>query len=442
MNWKTYEKFFGTVDRTDAESFGAYGYPHHDVEGGKMVVSRTGVRAAFQRASQQDSSEATSHLEPHREQFGFGEAKETEQFGFAEFDDLGAFYVTKDLKGDLRWVAIVSNKYWDRDGETFSEAAHEECTDWINETEQFSELRLWHVPGSRVGQEDFTAYADGFVLSSGTFDKGMEDVAESLAAAKDRIKISHGYRFRPRDLDDEGVYHKYRRFEITILPSEKAANPWTSFVGETFRKEVFSMPLKPEQKAFFVEHLGEERTESIEAALGVLNKELEEAGVGWKQFSAALEGAPEGAKPETKDQRSADADPAAAGTKEEDPTAGDPSAVPTQGETDALAQLAQMVEGAVAKAVAPLGVQMAELAGKVKELEVSDEDKIANQMAPKSKAVATGVTRPTDAKGNVVDSEEAEKITKAQSGETDAPPSVAKAREYVELMTGNKLPQG
>lgn len=366
----------------------------------------------------------------------------TEQFGFAEFEDLGAFYVTKDLHGALRWVAIVSNKYWDRDGETFSEASHEEFTDLANETKRFSELRLWHVPGSRIGKEDFTAYADGFVLSSGTFDKGMEDVAESLAAMKEGLRISHGYRYKLADLDSEGVYRKYRRFEITILPREKAANPWTSFVGETFRKEVFSMPLKPDQKAFLVEHLGEERTDKIEAALGDLNKELQEAGVGWKEFSAALEGAPEGSKPAAKEQKSADADPAAAGTKEEDPTAGDPQAVATQGETDALAQIAQMVEGAVAKAVAPLGVQMAELAGKVKGLEVSDEDKIANQLAPKARAVAASAARPTDSEGNVVDPEEAEKITKAQSGEGDVPASVAKGREYAELMTGQRLPSG
>lgn len=44
--WAKYRKAFAWYDGKNAESFGAYKLPHHDVQGGKLVVHQRGVEAA------------------------------------------------------------------------------------------------------------------------------------------------------------------------------------------------------------------------------------------------------------------------------------------------------------------------------------------------------------------------------------------------------------
>jgi hypothetical protein len=368
-----------------------------------------------------------------------------ERIGYAEFGDGGSFVITRDKEtGALRWTAFVTNKFKDRDGEIFSEASHQEFTDWANRTKAYSVLRLVHVPGSEIGKEDFTAYTDGFVISSGTFNEGMEDVAESLAASKEALGISHGYYYRLKDLRDD-VYHRYRRFEITVTPASRAANSWTDieFTKEAMRKEVLNMPLTDTQKEFLTQHLGKERTASIEEKAATWSKELEEDGIGFKELADILAGtkeeAPAGEKPA--DDPAADDDPATdppatSENADDDPGAGDPPAV-----TKELAPLAAFIGSAITEAVKPMQEQVDAIAGQVKELSKSDDDKVADKMAPKTKAAAANGDRPTDAKGNVIDGKEA-----AEKGATDGPEepeSLKRAREYADMMTGaDRLPQG
>lgn len=370
-----------------------------------------------------------------------------ERLGYMDFGDCGSLYITKDkATGAPRWVAIVTNKFWDRDKEVFSEASHEEFTDWVAETKEYSELRLWHTPGSRIGREDFTAYTDGFVVSSGIFDEGAEGVVASLAASKEQLKISHGYHYNVKDLKD-GIYSRYRRFEISIVPASKAANLWTDieFTGKALRKEVLNMPLTDEKRAFLAQHLGEERTAKIEAQVEAMGKELEDAGIGFKELTEILAGtkdespvAEEPAEADKPADESADETPAATNEGGDDPGKDDPPAV-----TKELAPLAAFIGAAVAEAVKPLQEQIAAVTGQVKELAKSDEEKVADKLAPKTKAPSDAGTRPTDSEGNVIDDETAGAKGATDGGEKDEPPSVTKAREYVEMMTGaGRLPQG
>jgi signal peptide peptidase SppA len=47
MDWAKYRRGFGWYDAENAENFGSYKLPHHDIEGGKFVVVWGGVRAAM-----------------------------------------------------------------------------------------------------------------------------------------------------------------------------------------------------------------------------------------------------------------------------------------------------------------------------------------------------------------------------------------------------------
>lgn len=366
-----------------------------------------------------------------------------ERIGYAEFAG-GGLLVTRDKEtGIPRWVAVVTNKFEDRDEEIFSEASHQEFTEWVDRTKAYSALRLVHIPGSDIGREDFTAYTDGFVISSGTFDEGMEDVVESLVASKEGLKISHGYHYRVKDLQD-GVYSRYRRFEISIVPASTAANPWTEieFTGKSIREEVLNMPLTDEKRAFLTEHLGEERTAKIEQGVEAMSKDLEGSGVGFKDLAKVLAGTKDEtpAAEESADDPPADANADADATPpatDEDPGEGDPPAVTGK----ELAPLAAAISAAVVEAVKPIQAQVAEITGQVKELSKSDDDKVADKLTPKTRAAAATGDRPTDDKGNVIDSKEA-----AEKGATDGPDepeSMKRGRAYADLMTGaGRMPQG
>lgn len=292
-------------------------------------------------------------------------------------DVMGAAIIafTKDLKGEYRWLAAFSNKFQDREGEIFSEQAHKEFEEWVETTGDYPELRLWHVPGSRIGQADFIGYADGFQLASGVFDPGMEDVVRSLVAAKERLGVSHGYVYADEELQ-EGVYERYRSFEVSVLPDARAANTWTPFDAMQLTKEV-GMVMATAKRSFLVEHLGEERTARLEQNLGEMRKQLEGSGVAWKDFTEVLtEGGGNGNGEEDEDR---DKTPVPADSPPADPPA-DPPASDKPAE-DPAGVLVGAIAGAVEKALSPLRAELAAITVQVKSLQVTDDEKIAAAIA-------------------------------------------------------------
>ena len=196
----------------------------------------------------------------------------------AEKDIVGSFTAFKDDVGLWRWISLTSNKFKDREGEIFSAEAHKEYVEYATAFKHFPELWLWHTPGSKLGMADFVDYTDGFVVHSGTFDEGKEAVAASLAATKD-LAVSHGFKYRAADKED-GVYEWYRTFEVSALPAARAANAWTEILS---KKEVV-MSFSEAKKAFLTKHLGEEAVTDIESRVAGLSKQLEEAGVEFKDL--------------------------------------------------------------------------------------------------------------------------------------------------------------
>ncbi len=357
-----------------------------------------------------------------------------------------AFFLIRDKSGALRYLTIASNKFYDREGEVFPEEAHKEYIEYADKAADYPELRLWHVPGTRIGQADFVAYNDGFCLSSGVIDNDMETVAKSLTA--DDVAVSQGFRYRESDFDGE-TYSRYRRFEESILPASKAANPWTAFTLEGLVEEV-AMPLAKDKRAFLVGHLGEERVAKLEVGMSGLKEELEAAGIGFKEvIEAALADAPDQAVAASNvavSPGSASDDEGEAGSADDKPADEKPADEKLADEEAATAATAltevigKAVGKAVADAVAPLQASVSELQEGLKELQRSDDETVADQMAPKGKPGAANGKRPTESEKNVIDGERAKELAGAGASKDGPGATQEAAQPYVEQFLLGKAP--
>lgn len=186
-----------------------------------------------------------------------------------------SFTLTKDTKGEMRWFGFVSGNFKDRDKEVFPSEVHQEYVDFLDTTKQFPELWVWHTPDSRFGKADWAEFEHGFLLMSGTIDKGKEAIAEAVAAMPDQ-GMSHGFKFRYRE---PGVIGFYRTYEVSVLPLTHAAFPWTKI--EIQNKE---MSMKPEKRAYLESVLGKEKVDQIVSQADTLQKSLVAAGIDWKDF--------------------------------------------------------------------------------------------------------------------------------------------------------------
>ena len=321
-------------------------------------------------------------------------AAEAKKVGeFSQKDIIGSFKVSKDAEGNWRWLSLTTNKYKDREGEIFSDEAHKEYVEYATAFKHYPELWIWHTPGSKVGTADFTDYVDGFVLHSGTFDKGKETVAASLAAATD-LAVSHGYKYRATDKED-GVYDWYRTFEVSALPAARAANAWTDILSQ---KEVV-MSFSEDKKAFLTKHLGEDAVKDIESKIAELSKQLEDAGVAFKDL---VEGTPVSeAKAE---------EPVA--EVEEETEADDNVSVPAGDNVSAqLQDISSKIE-ALGSQVEEVRGELTGFKGELAQLKRSDAQKIDDQVAPRRPAPGNG-EGPANSEKTLVDAEKQAQLEEA-----------------------------
>jgi len=337
-----------------------------------------------------------------------------------------AFFSFKDKTGAWRWLAVHSNKFRDEDGDIFPEAAHLSFVARADVNKEYPELWLWHTPGSRVGSCDLLDYVDGFMLSSGPFDEGMELAAAALHDSEDDLGVSHGYRY-PVEAKRNGVISEYDTFEVSPLPRTKEANVWTSFAAVAGKEA--AMPLSTEKRKFLADVLGEEKVDAIEEGLAAFSKDLEAHGVAWKEVKAVLDSEEtNGSDPkDPKDEPAAPADPAAP----TDPAA-EPAADPAVGDADPEeetqsvdARLTRLEEGQ-----GKIATAVTEMVDAVKALQVTDDEKLADLISPRRPAPGQD-TRPSDDPNNVIDEKTAAELV----GETDDPPENP-ISAYVRQLTG------
>ena len=183
-----------------------------------------------------------------------------------------SFKVFKDKAGNWRWFGWVTNKWRDVDkkaapnhgGEILTEDSHKDYVGWVdkNHAKRMPQLWPWHTKAlSHTDKADWVDYADGFLLMSGPMTEAEALGIKRLEEHYD-LGMSHGFYAMDRD-KKEALITKYRTFEVSYLPLEYAANPWTDFLS--IEKEVDMKSLTPEKAEFLATLADEDFVAEVEA---------------------------------------------------------------------------------------------------------------------------------------------------------------------------------
>jgi len=147
--------------------------------------------------------------------------------------------------------------------------------EWVNKEENkvcMPAFVTWQTPGTiRENPCDYVDYFNGFLVASAKLTE-KEAVGLLKASKETNIGMSHGSFALSRDPKDHRIITKYRMYEVSDLPLDKAANPFTAI--ETVSKEV-----EMDKKEYLVTLLGEEKAEAFLAKTGLKQKTLKEADI-------------------------------------------------------------------------------------------------------------------------------------------------------------------
>ena len=149
-------------------------------------------------------------------------------------DDKNDILIIKQNDGLLRWMGIHSNNYRDLVNHIISRQAHERFVTMLQKGEsKFPDLWFWHEPVP-IGTVDVLGFSKdyGATFSSGVFHKQYEWIADVVKSSDIRWGMSHGM---PRkhlkfDPNDPRVILEYIDKEVSILPMDSAASPFTNFM--------------------------------------------------------------------------------------------------------------------------------------------------------------------------------------------------------------------
>lgn len=182
--------------------------------------------------------------------------------------------------GDQGWVGYWSNIFWDRDvrpdaprGERFTLPAIKEYADWANsDPANMPDLWFWHLPNVGLGQAKTVDVVGPFIFATGEW--GTGDRAKQFRHAIEQNTdiewgMSHGFQFDAEDRVN-GEYHKFRTYEVSVLPIEAAANPVTMFLEAKHMnvKDIIASLVKigiPEDEAADIVKDAEKETNAMQA---------------------------------------------------------------------------------------------------------------------------------------------------------------------------------
>lgn len=193
-----------------------------------------------------------------------------------------SFYVFKDKNQKYRWFGWVTNKWRDRDEDILTDAAHVEFCQFLDAHPHLAPQRwTWHTPGTaRKHQVDWWDYANGFFVYSGPLEES--EVEADLKDLGIEIGMSHGFFV----LEREGRYiRRYRTFEVSDLPLDKASNPYTELRIEEENKKMFST----HKRQYLIDRFGEETVVDLEKDTEAREAALKELGVDWKSVNDEYE---------------------------------------------------------------------------------------------------------------------------------------------------------
>lgn len=180
------------------------------------------------------------------------------------------------------WFARWSNNFEDRDGEWFSEKAHDDYISRLHMGNvEMPDLWVEHIPGTKIGKAKVVNRVGHFMVAAGEFDDTLLGNAAKSYYKKHAMKgVSHGFLYEASQYIDH-VFNQYNSFEISPLRKKTPSNPWTTF------DEVKAMKLTEKDLSILNEMFGEElvKTEIIDKTEQA-SKVLAESNIRFKDFGS------------------------------------------------------------------------------------------------------------------------------------------------------------
>lgn len=191
--------------------------------------------------------------------------------------DRSTILIQKDEKGDWRWIGQPTNNFIDWQEDILAKSAHEKYVAFLDENPECAPVFLsWHTPGTaREHTVDFWMETDGALIMSGIL---TEDEAAGLLTVQKEIDLGMSHQaFALRlDPDDSRVVTDYWIYEVSDLPTDKAANPFTML--ETMTKEVGMDKLE-----YLTQIMGSEKAKAYLEKTSQIQKNLKDAGITSKE---------------------------------------------------------------------------------------------------------------------------------------------------------------
>lgn len=208
-----------------------------------------------------------------------------------EFDTPTGFKVYKENY----WIAWYSNSFIDRDREYFKQKAIERDIEYMNATGDYPELWRWHIGDiksglnpTRHGKAFYVDVIGKFAVAIGKFDD--TPIAQQFKAyykANPKQALSHGFFYTQKEGD---TYTEYHTFEISTLPPDVAANPYTTFLEFSEEK---AMNVNERAVADLKAALGDEQATALLNTLNVAGAKatetLDSQGVAFKALPVDME---------------------------------------------------------------------------------------------------------------------------------------------------------
>lgn len=241
-------------------------YPIHDKAHVRNALARAAQQIQGGGAGAADAKAALPKIRAAAKKFGIGVSTKSRH---------NAILVEKDASGQWRAVLWVTNNFIDSDKEIIAEDAHKEYVKWLDENPDMTPAFVtWHTEGTaRKEAVDFWAYENGFLIMSAPL---TESEASQLlkSSEKNDLGMSHGSLVFARDPKHHNIITKYRMYEVSDLPLENAANPFTAIEFDTMTKEV-----EMDKLQYLAGYIGEAKAKALLEKTGLKQKELQEAGV-------------------------------------------------------------------------------------------------------------------------------------------------------------------
>ena len=330
------------------------------------------------------------------------------------------FRVFKDADGEMRWFGWATNKWRDRDshadplhgGEILTEAAHQEFIQWVdkNAARRMPALWPWHTKeGAHEQRADWMDYADGFLCLSGPL-SAEEAKAITRVADEFDLGMSHGFYAIGRDRKN-GHITKYRAFEVSYLPLEDAANPWTDFV--TIEKEVDEMGFSDSKRRMLALLAGEDFAAEVESETAAKAEMLEQAGIDSKEATEA----PAGEEPA---EESAAAEEAEADDEAAEEATDEPEAEATDESEEKDAEFLSRDEAG--EAFTLMTDMIVGLGDKIDTLAASDAEKIEDvvEKTPRASLAEIIAQRASGSEETIVDGRTSLAKSKPEEAESNA----------------------